>query len=252
MHWEKPNFGNPEERIENNQEEEMMEEKLAELSKELAEKTRQEGFPVTEDCRIDMAAFNGVYSAEEIKKDSELVKRYEKEWYKNVPTEEIKGEKLKRSGEKLELLKGSIFSKFLGDEFVVVRASSYDDINNKVDNVVLEKETGNLVCAFDEVAESSGQRYEKKKEQVLGRNSESRGGSLKYGFKLEKDEEDQIRLVLGKVDFLPIFYMPLPERHIKEGIKQLTPLGEKSIHEEKLFTYFVSILLSQANYLELN
>jgi len=236
--FEKPKEKEPEERLKN-----FLESAAKELEKE--------EIPVDKDCRIKIEAFKPTYGENEIKKDLKEIeiyqKRFEEErkrslWKKNP-------EKLfeeKRMGENLEILKTAIFSKFLGSEFAVVRASLYDDIKNGIDNVIFEKKTGNLVCALDEVGEISGKIYERKKEKVLERNRIG-GGKLKYGFKLEKG-----KLVLKKVSNIPIFYLALPERHINEGMKNFIPsFEEKSDFEKKLFTYFLSTLVSQINSLKL-
>lgn len=213
-------------------EEEKQIEKLRDFVKEITEKLREEEVPVTEDCRIDMEAFKGVYSPEEIRHDLKIVEGWEQEeFYKGLSKEEIKEERIKKEGEQLEMLKTSIFYKFLGKEFITARASPFDDLKNKVDNVILEKETGNLVCALDE----------EKKEKILERNRRKAGGKLKYGFWQEKD-----KLVLGEAENIPLFYLALPSRHIKKGIENLIPSSkEKSDYEEKLFSYFTSSISSQ-------
>lgn len=75
---------------------------------------------------------------------------------------------------------------------------------------------------------------------------------MKYGFKIEKDQEGKSKLVLGEVENIPIFYLVLPKRFIEEGIKQLIPSFEqKSDYEQKLFNYFFGTLFTQINYLKL-
>jgi len=225
-------------------------EKLEIFLEEISEKLKAEGIPVEDDCRIDMGAFGEVYSKEVIQRDRGWVRKCEKEWYGDISEEEIKEEKLKRTGEKLEMLKTAIFSKFLEEEFFVVRTSAYDDIKNKSDNVMVEKETGNVICAFDEVGETSGARYEAKKAEVLARNRRETGGRLKYGLRWEKDEEGQEKIVLAEVESAPIFYLALPQRHIEEGIRELVPsFDESSEYERNLFSYFLTTITAQAEFL---
>lgn len=237
-------FESPEKIVERKEEEREGEEKLKNLMKEIAERLKKDGIPTTESCRIDMEAYKKIYTEETINKDKELIAKREKEWKEDFKEE-------KKIGRKLERLKTAIFSKFLGEEFVVVRASLYDDIKNKVDNIIFNKENGNIICAFDEVGEAAGERYEKKKKEVLERNLEG-GGHLKYGLKLEKDKENQKKIVLGQVTNIPIFYLALPTRHIEEGINRLSPsFEEKSEYEKNLFTYFTTSLSAQINFLKL-
>lgn len=241
-----------EKKIERAEEEERNREKLISFIKEIAENLREKGLPLTEDCRIDMRAFEEIYPEETIKKDQELVRKYEWKEYKGLSEEEIRKEKTKRDGEKLEMLKTAIFAKNLGEDFIVARTSLYDDFKNKIDNLILEKETGNVVCAFDEVGESMDERYQEKVEKVMTRNTKEGGAGLEYGFKVEKDKEGQSKLVLGREKNIPLFYLVLPKRHIEGGIKELIPsFGEKSDYEKKLFNYFLNALFHQINYLKL-
>lgn len=255
MPFEKPRFESPIERKVMREEEKKEEEKkfkeLLEFIKQIAERLRKEGVPVTDDCRIDMETYNTVYDQEIIEKDRKYVEEFKKKWFPDLSEKEIREKKLKTIGEKLEILKTTIFSKFLGEEFIVVRTSVYDDIANKIDNIILGKKTGNIVCALDEVGEAFGERYEEKKIKVLERNKKG-GGCLKYGLRVEKNKENQPKLILGKIDSIPIFYLVLPEKYIEEGIKKFIPsFDKKSDYEENLFKYFVRLLLSQIGYFKL-
>ncbi len=227
-------------------------EKLSTFIKELSEKLKKEGVPVDEDCRIEMTAFGNIYSPEVIEKDKKLVQGYELEWYKSFSPEEIKKEKLKKDGEKLEMLKTAIFTKGLSQDFIAIRTSIYDDIKNKIDNVILEKNTGNIICALDEVGETMTERYKEKAEKILLRNKKEGGGKLKYGIRVGKNKEEQLKLILGKTENIPLFYLVLPKNYIEGGIKEfITSFEKKSDYEEKLFNYFLSVLFYQINYLKL-
>jgi hypothetical protein len=252
MSFEKPKFENSPKDLEKKENNEGSEHKLKKILEQISLRLKSEGIFVTEECRIDMQAYSGVYPKDEIENDDRLIKEYQKEWYKGSSENEIKEQKIKKTGEKLEMLKTAIFSKFLGEEFIVVRASFYDDVKNKVDNIILEKKSGNLVCALDEVESPFGQRYEEKKEKVLSRNKTEGGVKLKYGFFLEKDRDNKKRITLGEISNVPLFYLVLPAKHVEEGIKQLIPsFEEKSDYEKRLFKYFITSLSSQIDLLRL-
>ena len=222
--------------------------------KKIAERLRiDDKVPATEDCRIDMSAFGSVYSQAVIAKDMAWVREREAEEYPDLSAEEIKTERLKRDGEGLEMLKTAIFAKQLGQEFIVARTSRHDD-ENGVDNIILEKETGNIVCALDEVADTSGRRYQEKAERVLDRNRKKygSGGALKYGFMIEKNKDGSRKLCLGRVENIPLFYLALPKRHLRNGLKEFIPsFEESSDYERKLFSYFTTSLSSQIDFLKL-
>jgi hypothetical protein len=216
-------------------------EKLKRLEQELSIWLKKEGIPVDENCRISMDAFETVYPYNEIINDKRIVSDFESGWYKDLKPEEVEQDRLKHISEQFEVLKTIIFNKFFGQDFIVVRASFYDDIKNGVDNVILEKKTGNLVCAIDEVSETSGKEFEDKKEKVLTKNMTCQGGKLKYGLTVENDE-----IIFGAVDHFPLFYLALPPRLIKETINNIGfSFEEKTEYERKLFLYFLSSIDSQ-------
>ena len=221
--------------LEERQERREGERKLEYFIREIAEKAKDEGVPLTLDCRIDMKAFVPPYTPQDIESDRELVEGYGRKWQEK---EKAKGLKM---GEKLEMLKTAIFYKFLSEDFIIVRTSRYDDIINKVDNLIIEKETGSPVCAFDEVSEISGSRFEEKKAKVLERNIKG-GGKLKYGLTLKKYEKGKAKLTLGEISSLPVFYLALPERHIEEGVKNLIPSLEKNLIMRKKFLIIFGLL----------
>lgn len=227
--------------------------KLTCFMKDIAEGLRIDRVPVTEDCRIDMGAFSSVYSQSVIAENMAWVREREAEEYPGLSAEEIKTERLKRDGEGLEMLKTAIFTKNLGPEFIVVRASYYDD-KKGIDNIILEKETGNIVCALDEVADTSGGRYQEKTERVLDRNRKKHGsgGTLKYGIRIENNKDGKKRLCLDRVENIPLFYLALPKRHLRRGLKEFVPSFEKnSDYERRLFSYFITSLSAQIDFLKL-
>lgn len=241
------------ERKEAQQEQEKKVEELVSFLEKIASKLKSEGVPVTEDVRIDMSAFEGIYSREEVKRDMQLVAERDSKRYPGRSGEEIRKERLKNDGERLEMLKTAIFTKGLGDQFVVVRASRYDD-EKGVDNIILDKETSDIICALDEVADVGSERYHKKVETVLSRNRRREGGgaTLKYGFFIGKEKAGGTKLSFGRVENIPLFYLALRKQYLEEGIGNFTPeLSKISEYEKKLFSYFVSTILNQIDSLKL-
>lgn len=239
-------------------EKEKKEKALENFLENLAENLRKEGIPVKNDCRIDPTNFVEVYSPQEIERDKreieELEKKFAAEERERKETKKwgksgeraLEIEEEEKIGEKLEILKTAVFSKFLAKDFIVARTSRYDDIKNKIDNVILDKKSGNLICAVDDVGETSGSIYEQKREKILEKNRRG-GGKLKYGFKLEDG-----KLKLGKVSNIPIFLLVLPVRHIEMGIANFCPsFNEISDYEKKLYNFFISALDFQIRSLKL-
>ncbi len=97
-----------------------------------------------------------------------------------------------------------LLHKVLGADYLVARASDHDDQINGVDNVLLNKKTGEVICAFDEVHESdSGERVEKKMKKVKEKAVKG-GAHVRYGMKME-----QGKLKRAEMYNVPLFYLGL-------------------------------------------
>ncbi|HUT96248.1 MAG TPA: hypothetical protein VMW82_01625 [Candidatus Paceibacterota bacterium] len=205
--------------------------------KETSETLKKEGVPVNADCRIDENSFKKIYSSEEIKRDADKIKAYKTTWGDEKNRKEF-------DGEKLEMLKTAIFHKFMNKDFIVIRSSETDDTCHGIDNVILDRKTGEIVSAFDEVSEIKGERYEEKSGKIMGKNS--RGAFLKYGLALDADK----KIIFQKLNNIPLFYLALPKRYLENGIKKFQK--EKfSDYEKKLFDYFVLSIKTQIKEMEL-
>ncbi len=209
---------------------------------------RDEGIPLGHNGRIDMAAYKKLYFDAE--KDIIWSREWEREWFGNVPEAEAQEKRRRTEGEQLEMLAYAVFTKNLGERFVVARSSPHDDRTNKVDTVILDRATGNLVCAFDEVGATSGADFEKKQNLVQEHNLKG-GASLKYGIGIDEREKNG-KVILSSADRLPLFYIALPPDRIKKGLKEFIPDPvNQSDFEKKLFAYFVAAISAQITALEL-
>ncbi len=230
----------------------------------ISNKLQLEGVPIRDDCRIDMNSFKGIYAPEKIDEDVKNAEGFIEEQKslgkKFFPENKIGDERLANKGEDLELLSTAILNIFLGEDYIVARTSLYDDIKNKADIIILEKNTGNLICALDGVGETKEDViYEAKRKEVVKRNKENNGCCLKYGIKTRKDKEGIARVELGRVEAVPIFYLALSHEHIREGIKAFNAYyitrskyereGAKA-HLKNLFDYFIHSLKGQISLLK--
>jgi hypothetical protein len=262
MPFEKPKFEErsatavdeeePHSSLEREEELEREVKKLKDALAEIAVGLKKENVPVDDECRLDPDKFIGVYPQEVIKRDLEEAVRIksggqgERRQYPRLSWEEIKKKKEKEAGERLEMLKTAVFNKFLGKDFIVVRTCDYDDTRH-IDNFIVERKTGVSVCAFDEVAAIRGPKFQEKVKAVKARNHNERGGTMKYGFKLEKGAMGTTKLIRGKVENLPIFLLALPPELIDKATEEMTMPGqEPSGAERRLFGQFMTHLEEQA------
>lgn len=213
-----------------------------------ATRYRAEGVPLGNDGRIDMASYKGLYP--DVAKDLERNRDWEKEWSGGLPEEAVREKRRLTEGEQLEMLSYAILTKNLGEQFVVARTSPHDDRVNKVDTIILDRKTGNLVCAFDEVGDASGVNYEKKQTLVRDRNLKG-GASLKYGIGVKKEKEKQ-EIVPAAAEHLPLFYLAVPGDRVKKGMTEFVadPVRQSEF-EQRLFSYFLATISAQIGALEL-
>lgn len=133
----------------------------------------------------------------------------------------------------LELAVMNVFTSVIGEEFLVVRSSTYDDYANGIDTVIIDKKTGTVVCTLDEVrgkmvhtasegtAEHSAR--ENHKARITLRDNLRGGRQLDYGIQFEKKNENEPRrLVLGKIEHLPILYVSVLGSELEKVLKSTT------------------------------
>jgi|GEM_PF-1142433 hypothetical protein len=113
-----------------------------------------------------------------------------------------------------EMYATALFHKAFGKDFLIVRASSFDDIANGIDTVIFDKKTGNIVCAFDELHDAGQttvqiERAQKKRNFITEKNSEG-GSTLKYGFKKADD-----KLVPASIRNVPILRLSVDTELLK-------------------------------------
>ena len=216
-------------------------EKLEKTLENISETIENKGVPVDKECRINMQAFGEIYDLE---KDEKEINRLETEYAKKagLSLEEWKENKNKTDGEQLEMLKTIIFHKNLSSDFIVTRSSRFDDIKNNVDNVIINKKTGSVICAFDEGTPRKGNEYDEKQEAILDRDRKG-GVNLKYGVKFEEGIE---KPTLGRLNGLPIFHLALHPSEVQKGIEAL---GDEKI-EKGLFKVFITEIDSQIKKIE--
>ena len=242
-------------------------EKMQRLLGEMSQELREQKVPVESDCRINMNNFSGLrYTNKKgktefynITQDNVYVDERERRFHGNLPEKK----KLESAGEQFEMLATIVLHKFLKDNFIVVRASRYDDIANKIDTVIVEKETGNVVCALDEVALSEEEMRQKRDQWLPGhpdrldketlaqyKNIQEGGATLKYGVTTNEQGE----VIKKKIDNIPVFYFALPsKRALEKLMKNLErSLKKISLDEKRLLGSFLKSMEAQIDTLGLD
>lgn len=146
-----------------------------------------------------------------------------------------------------EMAVTAVLHKFIGKDFVVARAADYDDYKNGVDNVLIDKKTGAVICGFDEVLGAVGDGGIQMKEEMIAKSEKKAerkrtGARLKYGATITNGVLERKSL-----NNLPTFFLSLSREELMlllEDInKNQTEGGE---YEKKMFGKFISLIETQA------
>jgi hypothetical protein len=234
------------------------------INQEFSEKFGVENF-LDGDATVNMRAYAGRagWSQEDLEKDlSEIEKR--EIGFSNANNENVKAfyaqeygakntddvlriwrkNKKKDKNSQFEMAATAILHKFLAEKFAVVRASTHDDYVNGMDNILVNKETGDVICAFDEVhdhkADSRRQEKEKKIEKIASRG----GTTVKYGFQILNG-----KLVEKEIRNLPVFYFSIATQDLEDLIFKMKfdSDGDPAEIEQQVMKNFLAGLEEQKN-----
>ncbi len=227
---------------------------------------------VDESLHIDPSIFSreqgGIYTDEEVFNDQETVNALDRfnsaadnpntqKFYKDAHGIETVEGIIARHRENKEVSKSNqaemaitaLMHKVLKERFLVVRTSIFDDYKNGIDNLILDKETGAVICAFDEVLENDGDRIRgaSKKIEKIKRSAISGGTRAKYGVSLSNK-----KIVRAKAESVPVFYLAIESKDLA-GLTNDLYYGQDGTTtdiENKLFAYLVRSIEEQKKMLE--
>jgi len=140
-----------------------------------------------------------------------------------------------------------LFNKYLGDKLICVRTSEYDDIFNHVDNLLIDKESGEIICALDEVAAIFDKRYMEKLKKVRSTNT-GNGAITRYAITYNGT---QIIPVIN-IEGLPLVLIALPEVALWKAIDKLDfeKMEVYEDYERNILEHFMTIIGSIIDILE--
>lgn len=181
-------------------------------------------------------------SGEMAEDDRRFVDGLETDWanrqYKTL--EEWRQSKDKNPATITEMAVTTTLHRLLGDRFIVARASAYDDYKHGIDNVLLDKETGAVVCGFDEVlgfaGDDGGNVKGKKIQEVLSNG----GSSLKYGATI-----DNGKIIRKELNSIPTFYLSLSKEELLVLLKDIKTGNEPTENERALAAKMIASLEKQ-------
>ena len=110
----------------------------------------------------------------------------------------------------------ALFYKFFKDEYVVVRTARFDDIAKKIDMIIVNKKTGQVIGAFDAVVgDTESQRVKEKEQKTFATNCQD-DGKLVYGIGVKDN-----KLVKLSRDSVPVMYLDLSRHELMKCISDI-------------------------------
>jgi hypothetical protein len=163
----------------------------------------------------------------------------------NTAEEMVAAFKKERAGsknKKMEMVAMSVLYKVLKDEFIVVHSSVYDDYFKGIDTILVNKKTGDVICAFDEVHDYHGNpRFDIKLGRVKN-IAQLSGKRIKYGFTVKNN-----KIVEGEMSRLPVFLLSLGSKEIDDAFSgiSLDVKGDPNEVELRIMEKFIENLYNQ-------
>lgn len=209
------------------------------------------------DASVNMDSFADQpgYGLDSVDRDKKFVDSQEENWSKEtgLSRENWKKDKKMAKSTMLEMAITVVFHKLLKDKFLVMRTSSFDDYSHHdeykgVDNIIINKETGDVVCAFDEVHDRSDNARAFNKIQKIKRAAKQGGATIKYGLAYSKE---QGALVKSPVQHIPMFCLSLNPEELSGLLKGMDYNSENSsVSEKEAFSKLINSLKDQVDMLE--
>lgn len=190
------------------------------------------------------------FSEEEFKQHKEFITKKEEKWirkkYKlknNQPiSEKIRHDWEKKQDErKSELMEMSvmiILHKVLKDDYIICRANKYDDYHG-VDNIIVHKKTGVVLCAFDDVKDQAGGVYEWQKEEYIDKFGSQ---TITYCPTFEDN-----KLVKKQINNIPKLYLSFDDKQFYKILNSLNCKNLNSVSDDEydIYNYIIEALISQ-------
>lgn len=243
----------------------MLKDKLGKLSQDInieIENEYQLSNLLKSDASLDPSGYKEIYDEETLTNNANEVHKCEldfsgalnpgvQEYYKSAfgaQTEEQIIAKWKENIEnekngQMEMAITALLSQKLGKDFLIVRTAPFDDYKNGVDTLIIDRVTGEVVGAFDEVHESGGGKYTKAKEEKIRKIAAKGGAEIQYGLKLINN-----KLVRASLQNVPVFYLGLEKLELEELVEGLDSNNKEKT--DKIFKKLLSSLSIQYDLLK--
>ena len=215
-----------------------------------AEYYRSLGIKLFQDGRINPSAFTQCRDVNEFNEHTLFVKKQEEKWKKWEREERELGKQVQKEwgvimratdkdpwqridSEFFEQLVPLLFTKVMPEKFIAVRSAKYDDYTNGVDTIIIDRDTGEILCSVDEFTSDKEMVTGHKVKKVMQVNSN--GTVLSYGYKRESNDSFVPVKACGN---FPVCVLSIPRSKVHEiigilgeGLDNVSDLEKKAFKE---------------------
>lgn len=200
---------------------------------------------LSDDCTVSMEHYGS--TPEKLVADYEVIKKKEIKWVSEKEgvnpddvTEKMHNDWLlkqkdvkNKKSDILEMMTTLLFRKGLHKDYVIVRASKYDDYNG-VDNIIIHKASGAVICAFDDVHDFnfSIESNEEKKIKFVKKSAEKGGSTIEHGFTFINGE-----FIKQKIENVPKLYMAFTPIELGKALELVNTKNLDSLEDQELQFY---------------
>lgn len=194
----------------------------------------------------DLVEVNGQIKmiGDEVESDRALIAAKEKGWAQELgkTVETNLNNKESNPANIAEIATTLLLDKILRDDFMIIRASIYDDYENGADQLIVDKRTGAVICGVDDAIFSALDPDKAKKENKINEKMNRGGAKIKYGATIHDS-----RLERRSLEHIPVFYFNLEKSELDNVLRSLTAdQGNVSQTEIVIYSRLVNSLLVQS------
>lgn len=174
-------------------------------------------------------------------KDESVSEEQEKQWAKETGKDhsQWRNDKEKNPSNLTEIALTLSLQRLLPSNLMVVRSARYDDYNNGVDQLIINRDNGSVVCGIDEVIDRQGNLGPSKKEEKITRKMLQGGARVKYGACVKDGA-----LHLESLKNIPAFYLSLDKKELASLCESLEE-EDTTVSERALLTRLIDSLNEQ-------
>ena len=144
----------------------------------------------------------------------------------------------------VEMAVTACLSRALGKRWVVAGTTKYDDYKHGVDQVIVDRTTGQVVAAFDDFANTASSERKESKYQQVHESARKGGAKITFGFSFSVG-----KLIRRRLQHVPVFALETSKSEAVAALQEMSQTLEREPGEKEraLSKKLITSLVKQAN-----